>query len=692
MILSTLILSQLLVGEMRNPNQNFPNILGGSGTLRSFSSLPNTDTTFGVQFLANFFQQNPFIDNRKQARNQFRLSGHYSFTLGIPLEVFGGVHFTFTENSTSNAGSITTTTFFENADLGLKTQNEIVKELFYLGGYAHIRAFSGTQTFRNSSGSTTRRSGPLLTGGAGMISTLDFSRQRFPIRHHITLGYRLPNSDLAGATNQDFRKFSLDAFKYHAIVGATALEAYIGWFIPFVEYSIEYALGTGSDPVKFTDNRTRITGGLRISPKPSFAILAAADLRLTGVDAGSRAGIPRNPPYDIFVGLGFQAVGRELFDAAGDVRGLVTDSHTGLPIEGVRVIVTGDAYPARITDSSGFYEFQSLPNGNYQLQFEKEGFQPLRRSASIREGDDVIVDATMEAEGPKLGGFQADVRDSETGEAIARALVQVPQLQTTFSATADGKILVKGLGEGPTTVVVEAPGYETGEFAVSITPEKVVEQKFTLKKLPPEKGRCVGMVKNPDGTPLTAVITVENQNEKPAATQPMTGEFEIALPPGDHQLKIQAENYLPQTLECHVEGGQVFSLEVTLEKPQQATLVENKIILPDAIYFDFNSDRIKPESFPVLDQVVTVLEENQDNFEILQIDGHTDNIGPDVYNQDLSERRAAAVLNYLKSKGISSDKLRSQGFGESRPIATNELKEGRAENRRVEFNLVRELQ
>jgi len=72
----------------------------------------------------------------------------------------------------------------------------------------------------------------------------------------------------------------------------------------------------------------------------------------------------------------------------------------------------------------------------------------------------------------------------------------------------------------------------------------------------------------------------------------------------------------------------------------------------------------------------------------IDVMGHTDADGSEVYNQALSERRAAAVANYLSARGVQSARLATKGFGEMKPIASNETVEGKAANRRVEIKLV----
>ncbi len=104
------------------------------------------------------------------------------------------------------------------------------------------------------------------------------------------------------------------------------------------------------------------------------------------------------------------------------------------------------------------------------------------------------------------------------------------------------------------------------------------------------------------------------------------------------------------------------------------------------IEFDFNSAKLTDESLGILDNVASILLENQ-TWTKLNINGHTDNIGPDAYNQTLSEKRADSVKKYLASKGLSMAAMMTNGFGESKPIADNGTVEGRQTNRRVEFEI-----
>lgn len=116
----------------------------------------------------------------------------------------------------------------------------------------------------------------------------------------------------------------------------------------------------------------------------------------------------------------------------------------------------------------------------------------------------------------------------------------------------------------------------------------------------------------------------------------------------------------------------------------QEGIKEGLLVLHN-VYFDFNEDTLRPESMPILNEVgLALLQRPGIKFEI---QGHTDAIGSTEYNQELSDRRAATVLNYLIARYPELDVglYSAHGLGESRPIATNETPEGRQENRRVVF-------
>jgi OOP family OmpA-OmpF porin len=105
------------------------------------------------------------------------------------------------------------------------------------------------------------------------------------------------------------------------------------------------------------------------------------------------------------------------------------------------------------------------------------------------------------------------------------------------------------------------------------------------------------------------------------------------------------------------------------------------------VLFDFDSYTIKPGAFSMLNEAVIILEKN--TALKLEVDGFTDSTGAAAYNMKLSERRAKAVMEYFVSKGVDAKRLTIKGLGLTKPVASNDTKEGRAKNRRVELTPVK---
>ena len=115
------------------------------------------------------------------------------------------------------------------------------------------------------------------------------------------------------------------------------------------------------------------------------------------------------------------------------------------------------------------------------------------------------------------------------------------------------------------------------------------------------------------------------------------------------------------------------------------TRMGDRIILnmPSNVTFATDRDQVIPPFYPTLDSVAIVLRKFDKT--LIDVDGHTDSVGNAGYNQDLSERRANSVANYLASRGIDPRRMSAVGYGLERPIASNATESGRAQNRRVEI-------
>lgn len=120
--------------------------------------------------------------------------------------------------------------------------------------------------------------------------------------------------------------------------------------------------------------------------------------------------------------------------------------------------------------------------------------------------------------------------------------------------------------------------------------------------------------------------------------------------------------------------------------PKRVIVTADKIEILEKVFFDTGKSTIKKESFGLLDDVAKTFIQNAD-IKKVEVAGHTDDAGDDAKNLKLSQGRAEAVVAYLVSKGVAAERLTSKGFGETRPIDTNDNETGRAKNRRVEFTI-----
>lgn len=200
-----------------------------------------------------------------------------------------------------------------------------------------------------------------------------------------------------------------------------------------------------------------------------------------------------------------------------------------------------------------------------------------------------------------------------------------------------------------------------------------------------------GQIKDADTRePIEADIEMIDLDQNKVITStrsdPFTGEFLACIRTGTNvMLNIMhpyylfySENFYLKKMASELEP---ILKDIYLQKPEKG----NSLVL-DNIFFEFDQSTLKPESFVELDYLVSFLQKNSKIR--IEISGHTDNQGDDEYNMKLSVDRAKSVFDYIVSKGIDPSRVEYRGYGESKPIASNETEEGRALNRRTEMMII----
>jgi outer membrane protein OmpA-like peptidoglycan-associated protein/tetratricopeptide (TPR) repeat protein len=165
------------------------------------------------------------------------------------------------------------------------------------------------------------------------------------------------------------------------------------------------------------------------------------------------------------------------------------------------------------------------------------------------------------------------------------------------------------------------------------------------------------------------------------------GSFLLCLPThASYGLNVNKSGYLFYSenfsiIEEGTESGPV------IKNIELLPIQEGNIVILRNVFFDFDSDQLKPESISELQKLMKLLMDNP--LMNIEIGGHTDNVGSSSYNKILSEKRAVSVYNYLVLNGIRKERLTYKGYGDTQPIVTNETEEGRASNRRTEFKVMK---
>jgi outer membrane protein OmpA-like peptidoglycan-associated protein len=180
-------------------------------------------------------------------------------------------------------------------------------------------------------------------------------------------------------------------------------------------------------------------------------------------------------------------------------------------------------------------------------------------------------------------------------------------------------------------------------------------------------------------------LTSVKDNKIVAVTSARAGTYDFTITQDqakDYRLSVEKQGYVFQNTVINIAGPNAVTRTIELRKP---TVGVTQIL--HNIYFDTDKATLKQESYDELGKLEAMMKQNA-NMK-LEIAGHTDSFGSDAYNKKLSLARASAVRKFLTSKGIDVKRVTAAGYGDTRPLASNDDEdEGREINRRVEFKII----
>ncbi len=309
----------------------------------------------------------------------------------------------------------------------------------------------------------------------------------------------------------------------------------------------------------------------------------------------------------------------------------------------------------------------------YKSVYDKEAgtwSPPINLGYPINTPDDDIYFVSTK-DGKR--GYYATVRNNGLGY-LDIFMVEIPDL------TADVKDKIES--QKSDTLKTEDKK-NTPQITKVETPEKAIALKPVKLLLKVEDAKS----KDPVSGTVTMKRTTDGSLQVPQQVAP--GVYEFALTNDQaHQyvLAVESSGYMFKSMQVEVpaatQEAQEFRKKVAMDKIAQGY----RMVL-DFIYFDFNSDKLSASSDGELNRLKLFMESNPTT--TIEIAGHTDNWGPKVYNKDLSQRRAQAIVNYLIKQGIDTSRMIAHGYGEEQPLASNDDElEGRELNRRVELRIL----
>jgi outer membrane protein OmpA-like peptidoglycan-associated protein len=304
--------------------------------------------------------------------------------------------------------------------------------------------------------------------------------------------------------------------------------------------------------------------------------------------------------------------------------------------------------------------------------------------------DDVFYVSTKDG----VRGYYASVRDDGMGY-LDIYMITVPEEKKEEPVVAKNTDPVKEEPKKEEPVKEEPKQVET---VAKEEPKKEEPRKEEPVKEVPKKATT---------QPLTYIVSVVDATTKSAldATVKLQGlkdnvvvgvipqgagvfQFTITSATAkDYRLSVEREGYVFQNLSVRIEGKQKEAKTVNKTVEMRKLMVGVSSILRN-LYFDFGKATFKDESYNELNKLVTMMQQNSGLN--VEISGHTDAVGSNAFNKQLSQLRANAVKNYVVGKGIDVRRITAVGYGEEKPLASNDdEEEGREFNRRVEFKVLK---
>lgn len=294
---------------------------------------------------------------------------------------------------------------------------------------------------------------------------------------------------------------------------------------------------------------------------------------------------------------------------------------------------------------------------------------------------------------PIVGRIQGVVVEQGAGIAVAGAGIGYDGTELTMQqASSEGRFVSYEFAPGARALSISHPEYENGTCNTTI-PEAGGDVQLRCELVAkPRRGTVTGRITDADGKAVArASVQITGPSTQTLTSQP-SGIFDAAdMAPGSYTVRVDADGYLIKTETFAVVANQTTALAITLvAKPKNAlvSVTRSEIRIKKAIFFVTGSAEIEARSNDLMTEIADVMLRNP-QVQLVEIQGHTDNVGAADYNRQLSQERADSVRNWLINAGVEPARMEAKGYGPDRPLVPNLTPGNRARNRRVQF-MIRE--
>lgn len=367
--------------------------------------------------------------------------------------------------------------------------------------------------------------------------------------------------------------------------------------------------------------------------------------------------------------------------------GKIISKLNGVPVEAtieVRNPTSNDLIGKYTTSADdGKYHLVNNPSQSYMISVRAEGYSYFSKLVDYNGSTKALLPSTIELFDTATVGvtlYDNDIYQPINGKVIAvrqgdKAIFRATKGRDGWSS------LNLPIGHDY-NIIATAKGFDENKFMFNAAGDIVFDHvERELPMSPKRKSLTVKIYDDATLAPIstTALFSSQDRDEK---LELAAGQTSISLRDGD-----------TYTITVHPVGYMFANIKIDLQKDSRTTieipltaLIKGASLTLNDILFDTNEAFLRSESYAELDRLVRLMNENPD----LKIDiqAHTDNVGRAASNMKLSERRAYSVVQYLLENGIESSRMKSTGFGMSKPVASNDTEEGRQKNRRVEILII----